>query len=167
MTDLASIVSEIERHQSTQGWDQPPRLFALVRTQELLESEPQLAELLATSDPDGLTPVEQEPIEDDDVAELLARIEWPPAVSGCAFVNEVFLLPDGAVAERPDDADESAWAEAHPDKRDVRIAVAVVRGGERASVLRIRGNDGEEDEVVAAPDLVPNLSMALLETFAD
>ncbi|HEV2890250.1 MAG TPA: PPA1309 family protein [Frankiaceae bacterium] len=165
MTDLAAIVTEIERHHVEEGWDQPPRLYALVTTRTLLENEPQLAEMLAGSDPEGLTPVEQEPFEDD-VAEVLARIEWPEAVTGCALVNEVFLLPDGAVAERPEGTDETAWAEAHPDRRDVRIAVAVVRGGERASVLRIRGRDGEEDEVVTAPDLVPNLSAALLDTFA-
>jgi hypothetical protein len=165
MPDLADIVTEIERHLAEQGWDQPPKLFALVRTSELVENEPKLAELLSDSDPDGLTPVEQEELEAD-VAEVLASIEWPPAVSGCALVNEVFLLPDGAVAERPEATDESDWAESHPDRRDVRIAVAVVRGGERASVLRIRGRDGEDDEVVAAPDLVPNLSAALLDTFS-
>lgn len=165
MPDLSSVVVEIERHLSGEGWDQPPRLFALVPTGELLTHEPQLAEMLGESDPEGLTPVEQAPFEED-VAEVLARIEWPPAVAGCALVNEVFLLPDGAVAERPEGTDESDWAESHPDRRDVRIVVAVVRGGERASVLRVRGREGEEDEVVAAPDLVPNLSAALLDTFA-
>ena len=165
MSDLAEIVTEIERHLAGEGWDQPPKLFALVPTRELLENEPGLAELLAGADPDSLTPVEQPALEED-VARVLAQIEWPPAVSGCAFVNEVFLLPDGAVAERPEDTDESDWAESHPDRREVRLAVAVVRGGERASVLRIRGRDGEEDEVVTAPDLVPNLSAALLDTFA-
>lgn len=165
MPDLAAIVTEIERHLAAEGWDQPPKLFALVPTRELLENEPQLASLIGDADPEGLTPVEQEPLEDD-VAEVLARIEWPPAVTGCALVNEVFLLPDGAVAERPEGTDESDWAESHPDRRDVRIAVAVVRSGERASVLRIRGRDGDEDEVVAAPDLVPNLSAALMDTFS-
>lgn len=165
MPDLSSVVVEIERHLAGEGWDQPPRLFALVPTRELLQHEPQLAEMLAEADLDGLTPVEQEPFEED-VAEVLARIEWPPAVAGCAIVNEVFLLPDGAVAERPEGTAESDWAESHPDRRDVRIVVAVVRDGERASVLRVRGREGEEDEVVAAPDLVPNLSAALLDTFA-
>lgn len=165
MADLAEIVTEIERHLAEAGWDQPPKLFALVRTSKLLANEPQLADLLAGSDPDSLTPVEQEPLEDE-VEEVLSRIEWPPAVTGCALVNEVFLLPDGAVAERPEGTSESDWAESHPDRRDVRIAVAVVRGGDRASVLRIKGLEGEEDEVLAAPDLVPNLSSALLATFS-
>ena len=165
MPDLSAIAVEIERHLAESGWDQPPRLFALVPTRDLLQHEPQLAGMLADAEPEGLTPVEQEPFEED-VAEVLARIEWPPAVAGCALVNEVFLLPDGAVAERPEGTDESDWAESHPDRRDVRIVVAVVREGERASVLRVRGLEGEEDEVVVAPDLVPNLSEALLGTFA-
>jgi hypothetical protein len=164
MTDLPDIVSEIERHLAESGWDQPARLFALVPTRDLLVNEPQLAEVIGGN---GLTPVEQEPIEADDVGEFLAGIEWPPAVSGCALVNEVFLLPDGAVATRPDDVHESDWAEAHPERRDVRLAVAVLRDGAKASVLRIRGKDGEDDEVIAAEDLVPNLAEALLATFPE
>lgn len=163
--DLPAIVTEIERQLAEAGWDQPPKLYSLVPTGELLRNEPQLAEMLASSDPEGLTPVEQEPIEDE-VEELLAKIEWPPTVAGCAFVNELYLLPDGATAERPPDVDETAWAEAHPDARDVRLVVAVLRDGERASTIRIRGVEGDDD-VLSAPDLVPNLAAALLETFAE
>lgn len=160
-------MSEIERHHDDAGWDQPARMYALVPTRDLIANEPDLAEMLQHSDPDGLTPVEQEPIEDDDVAAFLAGIEWPDAVHGCALVNEVFLLPDGAVEARPEGVDESDWAEAHPDRRDVRLAVAVTRHGAKASVLRIRGKDGEEDEVIVAEDLVPNLALALSETFPE
>ena len=163
--DLAATVIEIERQLAGQGWDQPPRLYSLVRTEDLLRTEPQLADLLRGSDPEGLTPVEQEPVTDD-VAELLARIEWPPTVLGCAFVNELYLLPDGATAERPHDVDETAWAEAHPDARDVRLAVAVLRDGDRSATVRIRGRDGLDDDVLSARDLVPNLADALLATFA-
>jgi hypothetical protein len=162
--DLPAIVSEIERLLAEHGWDQPPRLYALVRTRELLASEPSLAEMLADSDPDGLTPVEQEPFEED-VADLLPRIEWPPTVQGCAFVNEVYMLPDGATAARPPDVPEEEWAATHPEHRDVRLAVGVLRDGTRASTIRIRSVDGAEDEVVSAPDLVPNLATALFGTF--
>lgn len=163
---LTNIAVEIEQHVATSGWDQPPRLYALVHTGRLRETEPGLADLLRDADPDSLTPVEQDPIEDD-VADFLAGIEWPDAVEGCALVNEVVLLPDGAARERPDDVDENEWAEAHPDARDVRLVVGVLRGGERASVLRIRGPEGAEDDVVAAPDLVPNLAVALLGTLGE
>lgn len=164
--DLPATVAEIERQLAESGWDQPPRLYALVNTGRLRETEPGLAGLLAAADPDSLTPVEQEPIEAD-VAEFLARIEWPDAVDGCALVNEVVLLPDGAAQERPADVAEAQWAGAHPEARDVRLVVGVLRGGERASVLRIRGLDGGEDDVVAAPDLVPNLALALLATLGE
>ena len=165
--DLPGTVAEIERQLAESGWDQPPRLYALVNTARLRETEPGLGDLLKDSPADGLTPVEQDPIEDD-VAEFLAGIEWPDAVDGCALVNEVILLPDGAAQARPADVDESAWAEAHPDARDVRLVVGVLRGGERASVLRLRGAgpDGA-DEVLTAPDLVPNLALALLATLGE
>ena len=164
--DLPGTVAEIERQLAERGWDQPPRLYALVNTGELRANEPALADMLKDNDPDGLTPVEQDPIEDD-VAEFLSGIEWPEAVAGCALVNEVILLPDGAAAERPAEVDEAAWAEAHPDGRDVRLVVGVLRGGERASVLRIRRADGADDDVLAAPDLVPNLAVALLATLGE
>ncbi|HEU0131124.1 MAG TPA: PPA1309 family protein [Mycobacteriales bacterium] len=162
--DLATVVAEIERHHAEAGWDQPPRLFALVNTGELVANEPQLAQALAGSDPDGLTPVEQEPVTEE-VEELLARIAWPPLVLGCAFVNEILMLPDGAAEARPEGTDEVAWAEAHPETREVRLAVGVLRTGERAATVRVRGRDGEDDELLSAPDLVPNLATALLATF--
>lgn len=164
MRDLTPIVSEIERLLAEQGWDQPPRLYALVPTGDLLAGEPQLAELLGDSDPDGLTPVEQAPIEED-VEDLLPRIEWPDSVLGCALVTEVLLLPSGAVSARPEGVDEQAWAEGHPDHRDVRLAVGVLRDGSRAATVRIRGEDGAADDLLSAPDLVPNLATALLATF--
>jgi hypothetical protein len=166
MPDLAATVTEIERLLAENGWDQPPRLYALVNTATLIAGEPQLAELLADSDPEGLTPVEQEPIEDE-LSELLARIAWPDAVLGCAVVDEVLMLPDGATEARPPDVHEADWAAAHPEHRDVRIVVGVLRDGTTASTLRIRGADGDEDDVVSAPDLVPNLAAALLATFDD
>jgi hypothetical protein len=154
--DLAGTVAEIERQLAEGGWDQPPRLYALVNTGELRAGEPALADLLEDADPDGLTPVEQDAIEEDP-ADLLARIEWPETVAGCAFVHELLLLPDGVTT--------TGSPEEHPDARDVRMVVGVLRDGERASILRIRDEDGDDD-VIAAPDLVPNLALALLATLA-
>jgi hypothetical protein len=164
MPDLVPIVAEIERLLAANGWDQPARLYALVPTADLLASEPQLAPMLADSDPEGLTPVEQEPF-DEDVEDLLPRIEWPPSVRGCALVTEVYMLPDGLVEARPDGVDEAEWAASHPEHRDVRLAVGVLRDGTRAATVRIRGVPGTEDDLLEAPDLVPNLATALLATF--
>lgn len=166
MPDLSAIVDEIERLLAEHGWDQPPRLYALVNTGELLAGEPQLAEMLAGSDPEGLTPVEQAPIEED-LVDLLPRIEWPPAVLGCAVVDEVLLLPDGVTQARPEGADEYEWAAAHPEHRDVRMVVGVLRDGSRAATIRVRGVAGTPDERLSDPNLVPNLADALLATFAE
>ena len=59
---LRVAVVEVERHASECGWDQPSRLFALVRTTELAAAEPELAAELGISDgtADLFTPVEQE-----------------------------------------------------------------------------------------------------------
>ena len=43
---LLSVVTEVEAHVAEAGWDQPPQLFALVDTEELLRAEPQLATTL-------------------------------------------------------------------------------------------------------------------------
>ena len=40
---LADSVREIEQHVAEAGWDGPVRVFALVRTQEMLRTEPGLA----------------------------------------------------------------------------------------------------------------------------
>jgi hypothetical protein len=154
--DLSATVADIERQLAESGWDQPPRLYALVNTGELRSTEPGLADLLRDVADDTLTPVEQDAIETD-VADFLAGIEWPETVDGCALVDEVLLLPDGVETDSP---------ETHPDARDVRIAVGVLRGGEQACVLRIR-NDAGDDDVVSAPGLVPNLAKALLATLGE
>jgi hypothetical protein len=49
----------------------------------------------------------------------------------------------------------------HPERRDVRLAVAVTRTGLHASCLRVRG----DDELVVDPDLADNIVDGLMETF--
>lgn len=162
MADLSALVSELERHAGESGWDQPARLFALVDTADLLEREPHLRPEVAEPELGMLTPIEQEPVEGD-LAEFLAGIAWPEEVLGCALVNEVWLLPETA-GEAPEGVDPDEWVAEHPQRRDVRISVAVLRDGSRHGCLRVRGAEGDEDEVVVAQDLVPNLVEALLDT---
>ena len=45
--DLADAVREVEHHVAAAGWDAPVRVFALVRTQAALATEPGLADQLA------------------------------------------------------------------------------------------------------------------------
>jgi hypothetical protein len=177
---LTAVMTEIEQYVAADGWDQQPRLFALVDTGDLVRREPGMAARLGLEDeldvvPGALTPVEQDGLEDVALDELLAQIGWPDEVLGCAVVNEVLVLPPGADAEAPEDSDDesaAAWAAAHPAKREVRLAVGVLRDGTRMATLRLRFDgetpaDGSADEIVVGPDLAPALADALLETFSE
>jgi hypothetical protein len=90
-------------------------------------------------------------------------------VLGCALSQEIVLLPPSAEPELDDLTLESAAATAleHPDRREARLVVAVLRGGRSASLLRLRGAAGTADELVTGADLAPNLVAALSATLAD
>lgn len=157
---LATVARELEADASAAGWDAPARLFALVPTADLLTREPQLAVQLGL-DPSGPLPelisVEQELPADRELEEVLSGIGWPEAVAGAAVIAERLVLPpgiDGEVPEDPQAAQE--FAAAHPDRQEVRIVAAVVRGGESACALRLRSHDAD-DMVLTGPDLVPGL----------
>jgi hypothetical protein len=163
---LQETVMEIERHVASSGWDQPPQLFALARAEELLAREPGFAATLGL-DADqapaaGLIPVEQEPLPDGPLDESLQQIGWSADVLGCALVQEVLLLPPAAEQAMPEQLDVLDWVAEHPDRREARLAVAVLRDGTRACAVRLRGE--AEDELMVGDDLAPNLADALLAT---
>jgi hypothetical protein len=172
-TPLAQALAEIDTYASAGGWDLPPRLYALVRTAELLEQEPGLADRLGleVGAPDSLTPVEQDELDvTQPLDEVLAGIAWPAEVAGCALVNEVLILPPGVEDEAPNGGDSDAaaeWAAAHPLRREVRMIVGVLRDGSRESLLRVRAINGADDDVVGGEDLVPQLADALAATLED
>jgi hypothetical protein len=170
---LPSVTREVEDFLSGTGWDQPPQLFALVPTALLVRAEPELADRLATVD--GLTPIAQEPLDPDELADILAEICWPDEVAGCALAQEIVVLPPAAeqeldqVAAGTDSEDELnrvalRMAQQHPDRRDGRLVVAALREGQHCCVLRLRGLDDGPDELVERPDLAPNMVTALLRT---
>jgi hypothetical protein len=165
---LTDAMVEVERHVAAGGWDQPPQIFALVLTDDLIRAEPDFAEqvgLPVDEVPEGaLTPIEQEPLPDGPLDDSLAHIMWPAEVRGCCLVHEVVLLPPEAEAEMPDEADALQYAATHPDRREARVAVAVLRDGSRATAVRFRGPEQAEDELLVGDDLAPNLSEALLAT---
>lgn len=166
---LRAAVVEVERHAGEAGWDQPARLFALVRTAELVQAEPELAvELgLGEGNADLFTPVEQELDEHADTLEdLLGRIMWPDSVDGAMAVVERLVLPPEVEEAVPDDPTEAAdFAARHEARQDVRIAVGVLRTGEAHCVLRMRAHDSD-DALLHGPDVVPGLVSALRETLA-
>lgn len=166
-SDLTAVVTEIEGHAAGRGWDQPPRLYALVRTAELLQQEPALARQLglpAEPGPDSITPVEQEPLSaSEPLDDALARVAWPEEVHGCAVVAERLMLPPAAEAEMPDEGDVGEWAAGRSDREEVRLVVGVLRDGTRGSAVRLRSHDSGP-EVLTGPDLVPDLAEALATT---
>jgi len=169
-TPLDQVAREIDRHAGSRGWDQPPRVYALADTAELARREPALAAQLGMAESGsadgGLTPIEQEPLPSDrPLDDVLATITWPPEVIGCALVIESLVLPPSAEADLPDPAeiDVAAWVASHPDRRDVRITVAVLRDGTRECVVRLRDHDTDAS-VLSGADIAPALGDALATT---
>ena len=166
---LGQAVIEIERHVSSAGWDQPAQLFALVPTDELLAAEPQLAAELGADDASQpFTPVAQGELpggmDDEHLAEALARIEWPDAVSGCAVVVERIVLPAATESSADSDAELARLAGSDPRRHEVRMVAAVLRDGDRFGAVRLRTHD-EDSAVLTGADLVPTLCQVLSLTF--
>lgn len=172
---VAPLAREVEEFVAAAGWDQPPQLFALVSTAELLAQQPELRDQL--DEAGELTPVAQEALPEGDLAEALGRIAWPEVVRGCALAQEIIVLPPDAESEMPEveeggDVGRLRQAAAdHPSRTEARLVAAVLRDGEVACVMRLRGvgaegEPGEEvDELIEHPDLAPNLLDALRTTF--
>lgn len=167
---LAVVALDTERHVAASGWDQNPRLFALVPTSDLLEREPHLrsgvgVEALA---PGSLTAVEQEGLPStSSVQSLLGRLAWPETVEGVALAVERSVLPPEAERDLPADPDAAVEAlAAHPDRRDVRLLVAVLRGGRSICLLRQRDHDAD-DQVAMGEGIAPGLVHALAATLEE
>lgn len=166
---LAIAALDTERHVAAAGWDQPARLFALVRTEALLAREPHLREQLRPADlvEGGLTAIEQEGLQATTSLEtLLGRLAWPDEVDGCAFAIERMVVPPEAerdLPSRPEDAVEALAG--HPDRKDVRLLAAVLRDGPSICLLRQRDHDSD-DAVATGPDIAPGLVEALRATLA-
>ena len=168
LAELTAVVREVESHVGAAGWDQPVRLFAIVSTAELIESDPELSAQLNLTGELPLTSIEQELSPTQDLEDLLGTIAWPENVLGAVLSIERIVLPAHAEVNLPpeEDADWLTEISANPERRDVRIISAVMRDGKNLNALRYRDHD-EVDAVAIAPDLVPNLNESLLATFAD
>jgi hypothetical protein len=174
---LTQAVIEIEQHVAADGWNQRPRMFALTPTADLLATQPRMAAALGITDETGtgggipsLTSIEQEGLAlHQPLDEMLAKMVWPPAVTGCALVLESQMLPPSVEAQIPEGlegAELERWVGKHPERQDVRMAVGVLRDGTRQAAIRLRSKDSDL-EVLSGPDLVPNLAEALLGTFEE
>ena len=172
---LVAVLLEIDRHIAGDGWDQPPRLFALVSSAELSAAEPALADQLGVSEAagrpaDALSAVEQDDFSaagaaaqlNDDLSGELARISWPPTVEGCALSLVRTFLPSTAEADVPEDpAAAERYVNEHPAREEIRVIVGVDRTGRRHGLARLAS---QPDELLAAEDLIPGLASLLAHT---
>jgi hypothetical protein len=172
---LTRALLETEQHVGSAGWDQPPRLFALVRTATLLEREPGLRTQLdpstvaaAGADPGHLIAIEQDGLPATSHLEsILGQLAWGPDVDGVALTVERVVVPPEAERDLPAGQDEAVeYLAAHPDRQDVRRVVAVLRGGEHQCGVRQRQQD-DATSVAVGPELVPGLVAALAATLQD
>lgn len=165
---LTAAAADTERHVARAGWDQPPRMFALVRNALLLEREPSMAEQLREAEPAGYTAVEQDGLpRTTDLESLLARVGWPEEVAGVALAVERIVVPPEAERDLPRSRDAATeQLAAHPDRKDVRLLVAVTRDGGSVCLLRQRDHD-DDDAVAVGQDIAPGLVHALRVTLED
>jgi hypothetical protein len=106
-------------------------------------------------------------MDDENLADALARIEWPDGVSGCALAVERIVLPAAAEAGLPDDGADieiARLAGSDPRRHEVRMVAAVLRDGDRFGAVRLRTHD-EDTAVLTGTDLVPTLCEVLSLTF--
>ncbi len=135
--ELGHCIREVAEYLTAEGdpWGEPPRMFALVPTAVLAETDPAL---LGSLDAAGLTPVEQAPLYDDAalhpaaLGEILAGVTWPDAVAGCLLVREIVVLPPGA---------DPSSAAGHPERRAARIYAAALREGPGLCLLQLHPGD--------------------------
>jgi hypothetical protein len=166
---LVAALLDLDRHVGRDGWDQPPRLFALVLTDVLAEAEPALSRQLGlrtTKDgglPGALTAIEQDEFRSTgDLTRDLETLEWPESVFGCALATVRTFLPAAYEADLPTDPEAAAEVvAAHPQRQEIRVVVGADRAGNRHGVGRLASRP---EEVLGAPDLVPGLASALAHT---
>ena len=168
LSPLGECAVDTERHVAAGGWDQPPRLFALATNSALLAGEPALADQLHGADPSGISAIEQEGMpRTSSIESMLGRLAWPAEVEGVLLAIERIVVPPEAENDLPHSPEQAAEVlAAHPDRRDVRLVVAVLRDGEQICLLRQREYD-EDDKVAVGQDIAPGLVAALKASLED
>lgn len=169
---LAACLMEIERHVAEAGWDDSPRLFALVPTAELRAVEPGWAAgsgngTATPSEPaEHLSAVEQDEFRPgDDLVAALVDVTWPATVPGCAVSLVNSFLPDHAEDGVPGESElAQAWVAGHPDRQDVRVVVGVMRDGRRWSLARLSTHP---DDLLGGVSIMPGIDRLLTQTLVE
>lgn len=145
---LLAVATETEQHVAADGWGQPDRVFALVRTSDLAAAEPALA--AALSDAGALTAVEQELPAGTDLHDYLGHLAWPAGVHGCALAVER----------------HRAAHEGGSETEAVRLLVLATREDERLTLVRLAQHDSD-DAVAVAHHVADDLEGALAASLED
>jgi len=162
---LHTVLVELSEKVAADGWDQPPRLFALVATADLQRNDPKFAAELGLTDLDP-TAAPWTALEDDFSNATLEQVLWPSAVGGCALVVERLTLPPEAEDQIPEDPQAAMdFVAEHPDRQEIRLIAVMLRDGERDASVRFRAHDTPED-MLFGPELISDdLVYALYQTF--
>lgn len=166
LEQLEQTVRELDIHVSADGWDQPTRLFAIADTGRLVAQEPSLREQLgADADSTPWTTIEQDGLPPHtDLDELLRGLTWPDSVDGAALSAERIMVSPSAAGELPSDPQLARMeAAGHPGRHELRVTMAVLRSGERCTVLRLRDHD-DAAAVIVGEELVSGLGDLLQQT---
>jgi hypothetical protein len=135
---LVAALVELDRHVGRDGWDGPPRLFALVLSDVLAAAEPQLsAELAAAAGVQGG--------------------RRPCCAPGTTATG---AAPGALTAIEQDEFGSSAQ---HPHRQEIRVVVGADRAGNRHGVARLAA---QPEKLLGAPDPVPGLAAALAHTLS-
>ncbi|HEY2834290.1 MAG TPA: PPA1309 family protein [Sporichthyaceae bacterium] len=168
---LHTFLVELGEQVATEGWDQPPRLFALFAIADLQRDAPAAARRLGVAEVDPhATPwtARETPFDaGEGLDDALGQIMWDDEVAGCALVLELLTLPSSTQAELPDDrAAAQRFAADHPDRAELRVVVGVLRDGTRDATVRLR-DEFRSDPVLFGADLATGVARILLATFDD
>jgi hypothetical protein len=150
---LADCLADIDYY-CGRGWDRPPRLFALVRTADLVVAIPWMAEHLGGPGTlEGrLSGIEQDGFEVDPGLDRLADLAWSDEVAGCGLAIERAVLPAGLAAGVPS---------GRPGREEARLVAGALRDGQALCLARLRRRP---DQVLSGPGLAPGLVEALAAT---
>lgn len=166
-TALQKVTTDLERDNAKKGWDQPPALYALVPTKDLLQLEDlaPAARVDLEETWDGsethLAAVLQAALQEDNVEDFLPRIVWPDSVAGAALSVERIIVPPEVEDDAPEDPDEALeYISNHPARTDVRLTIGVSREGESWCLIRTKTFD-DDNTVACGEELIPSLVEAL------
>lgn len=151
---LIETIRELDEHVSGAGWDQNPRLFAIVPTADVAQDHP---ELVIEDHLSQFMFIEQDaPLDNENLMGTLEQISWPDEVHGVALTIERLIA-----TESDDELDEVSIEH----DQEIRVLALVMRTGDNVNGIRQRSHD-EADDLAVASDLVPALNAALLQTLS-